>query len=70
MPARASFLWWMSLARWKVVTLSDVTETIAGNLPGKWKRSTPAMMVQKNADGSTDEWSYAQLELICAAAAG
>ncbi len=55
-----------------IVTLSDVTETIAGNLPNKWKRSTPAMIFRRMRTVPGREWSYAtgRSGAICAAAAG
>ncbi len=43
-----------------IVTLSDVTETIAGNLPNEVEEIDARHDIQKNADGSSDgEWSYA-----------
>lgn len=56
-----------------IVTLSDVTETIAGNLPNEVEEIDARHDIQKNADGSPDgEWSYAagRSGAICAVAAG
>ena len=48
MPARTLLLWWMSFGSVEgIVTLSDVTETIAVTYRTKWKRTTPAMIFRR-----------------------
>lgn len=55
-----------------IVTLSDVTETIAGNLPNEVEEIDACHDIQKNAGRFLDgEWSYAAgRSAICAVAAG
>ncbi len=55
-----------------IVTLSDVTETIAGNLPNEVEEIDARHDIQKTPTVLDGEWSYAtgRSGAICAATAG